>query len=422
MGQEVQVEEGISLVALFKLLLSKLKFLILAAVIGGILGGAFAVWKTIDINHYGTKVEFYVNPERERDATQDSEYSVYGTYSKPVMDSIVRLLDSESFAEQMILNGSALPEKDVWVNEGNQAEVDLGLNEKIDVAADKLEKVATERAKLNELIASRALQQEAYDEAYAALNREWSRFVYEGKVKTTTFNEVEYELLVARNEAGTELPRLFAAMQQAKDILETETEGVDAQKLVVEDKLATAEVEKEKALGAWRQTAKYKSHLARYSSALSFSYLSSNLTAQESNDVARSFIYVNVFVLNDKAFAEEVLKRVKTVVPAYVEARITIPDGYTSTNCERITRTDDIRLTNPGYTTMQAIKYAALVGFAACVLVAAIIIIVDKADNRLRDTSFITKHLNVPILGFIPSIEDMGERALEGKKKEKEAQ
>ena len=54
MEEKLQKEEGISLLDILRLLLSKIKLLILVVIIGGVLGGSFAVWRTIDINYHGT--------------------------------------------------------------------------------------------------------------------------------------------------------------------------------------------------------------------------------------------------------------------------------------------------------------------------------------------------------------------------------
>ena len=111
MEENIQKEEGISLLDIFHLLLSKLAILILVVILGGFLGGAFAVWRTIDINYYGTEVQFYVNPERPKQtaSSEGSQYGVYGAYGRHVMDNMVKLLSSESFTEQLILNGNIVP-------------------------------------------------------------------------------------------------------------------------------------------------------------------------------------------------------------------------------------------------------------------------------------------------------------------------
>ena len=55
------------------------------------------------------------------------------------------------------------------------------------------------------------------------------------------------------------------------------------------------------------------------------------------------------------------------------------------------------------------IKFALLFAAAALVIAAVIVIVIDKSDKRLRDTEIITKKFNVPILGIVPSIEELHE-------------
>lgn len=111
MEEKIQKEEGLSLLDIIHLLLSKLAILILVAILGGVFGGAFAIWRTIDVNYYGTEVQFYVNPERPKQtaSSEGSQYGVYGAYGRHVMDNMVKLLSSESFTEQLILDGSIVP-------------------------------------------------------------------------------------------------------------------------------------------------------------------------------------------------------------------------------------------------------------------------------------------------------------------------
>jgi capsular polysaccharide biosynthesis protein len=66
-------------------------------------------------------------------------------------------------------------------------------------------------------------------------------------------------------------------------------------------------------------------------------------------------------------------------------------------------------LTNPLYTTKQAIKYGILMAAVAFVFAAVIIILLDKSDKRLRDTEIITKKFNIPLLGIVPTIDELNE-------------
>lgn len=278
MEENVQAEGEISLLDIAKLLLGKIKILILVVLFAAVLGGSFAVWKTYDVNYWGTTVEFYVNPEQPKDSVGEnggSQYGVYGAYGRHVMDNIVKLLGSESFAEILMENMEDLPAKTV-----------------IDEATGK----------------------EVLSSAYVSL-------------------------------------------------------------------------------------------LRRVTSAVTFSYLEENADVSDANNLARSFIYVKISVLNDKEFAEELLEQVRREVPVYVEANMAVPTDYTGTNCQQITVLDSVGLTNPGYTTNQAIKYAILAAVAALVVACVVIIIVDKSDKRLRDYETIMRNLGVPVLGVIPEIE-----------------
>ncbi len=405
--QVVQTEEeGIALVDIFKLLLSKIKVLILVTIIGGLFGGTFAVFRTIDVNYYGTSVEFYVNPEPIDDYVEEgSNNSVSGgEYSRVDMDAIIRLLDSESFAEIMILNGSAIPEKDVWVNQKNQKEVDLDLNGKIDAAAVEVTKLETETAAYNAAVKARNDANHTLSEKNDALNAEWKKLLSLKVVTNSSFNDFEYFTIVKDHYPD------FDSAYKAKEEAQLAVNNANAEIQNVKEQLsvtkATTESTVEIALEAWRKTAKYKETLEKYEKALSFSYLQDRTNTADLNYTARSFIYVKISTLNEQTFAEDLLERVKTVVPNFIVERMKKPTGY-ETVCRRITRTDDVHLTNPNYTTKQAITYGLVAGLAALLAVSVIFIILDRSDKRLRDTEVITKNFDTPILGIVPAIPEL---------------
>ncbi len=398
--QNVQVEEGIRLSDIFRLLLSKIKYLILALVVGGILGGSFAVWRTYDVNYYGTSVEFYVNPEKPEDSvtSEGSQYGVYGAYGRHVMDNMIRLLKSDSFIEQMMLEGQPLPSRDGWATAeedakyGYTAAIDKAINVNI-----------TEKVKaLNEAKADLSDARKTLTEITYTLNKEWKDI---DSLAGDTFNEAIYEANVKNSDdvKYIALKQAYSAYVNAED----EYKRYDEAHTAAQAKKDEADVVVNAALEKWSMTAKYKAELAKYKGALSFSYLQNDEDFEDANNLARSFIYVKISVLNDKKWAEDLLDKVKVIVPTYVEQKMTVPDGYEGTNCQRITRTDDIDLTNRHYTTKQAIKYALLVGAAAFLVVCVIVILIDRSDKRLRDTSIITKQFNVPLLGIVPSIEEL---------------
>ena len=126
MEEQIAVKEELALSELFKILKRRALVLILALVIGAITGGFFGLMRTWNVDYFGSTVEFYVYPTKiassEEQTPTDEEASKsgasYGGYSKPIMESIVELLESESFAETLLLGENEMPDK------GISAEID----------------------------------------------------------------------------------------------------------------------------------------------------------------------------------------------------------------------------------------------------------------------------------------------------------
>ena len=442
-NQTLQTEDGVSFSDILRLLLGKLKLLVLVVLIGGILGGAFAVWKTIDINYFGTKVEFYVNPEKPKNSTGSSagtaaggsQYGVYGAYGRHVMDNMIKLLSSDSFAEKLLLNGDPLPStKTQWFDEKEKTKDGITKNEAlanaIAATAEPLAKVAEAEAAYNAALEAKSDVLATYNQKKQDLNEAWSLARSQGDIHSTstTFSEKAYDDVLENLEEGKTLPDyLLTAYYEftgAQHALETQnTVALEAESIWLIAKEAAFEGENspvEKALNIWRESDLYAAQLNFFKNSISYDYLESTDDREDANNLARSFIYVTISIQNsnfDKGFAvgEMLLDRVKRIVPLYVEENMTVPAEYDGTNCQRITRTDSIRLTNPSYTTNQAIKYAILTAAIFFVAACVVIILLDKSDKRLRDTEIITRKLNVPLLGIVPTIEELAEQTAKKK-------
>lgn len=413
MEEKIQKEDGISLMDILHLLLSKIKLLILVVILGGVLGGSFAVWRTIDVNYYGTEVQFYVNPDRPKTtaSSEGSQYGVYGAYGRHVMDNMVKLLSSESFTEQLILNGKLVPEASVAERPWEITVKDATTQEEVDAANAEF------NANLNTAIYDATLllaeadkartdvadAKKTANEALEKVQDAWEAIVPslpDVSNSYWSYSDIAYTHL------QTKLPAELKALCEDYHTKKQQAENLqDQADLAVE----IAEEKTEYTLQLWRQTKQYKSQLNAYSGQISYSYLEESADADDANNLARSFIYVKISVLNNQSFAEELYERVIKVVPEYVEANMAVPSDYEGTNCRRISRTDEIRLTNVRYTTNQAIKYALLFAVAAAVVAAVVIIIVDRSDKRLRDQETITRLFNVPVLGIVPTIDDLTE-------------
>lgn len=294
MEEQIGVKDEITLSELFKILWRKALILTLAFVIGLIAGGVFGVLKTWNVHYYGTTVTFYVNPSRNEDTSSETEsetdselaeddYAVTGAYKKPVMESMVELLNSEGFSELLLLDEKGMPAK--------------GISPEIDALIDAGDTTA--------------------------------------------------------------------------------------------------------ALEAWRKTNDYKAAISLVNKSTTYSCIENSVNT--SDNLAKSFIVAEISVLNDDQQAEFLLERVKTRVPAYVSQKMIKPAGYT-TNCQRITRLDDVKLLNPGNLLSTTIKYAILLGAATLLAASVAVIVVDYSDKRLRNFERTMEQLGVPVLGVIPTI------------------
>ena len=392
-------EEGLSLIDIIRVLFSKIKLLILVVIIGGICGGVFGVWHTIDMKYYGTSIEFYINPEKPSDTGSSnttanavgSQYGVYGAYGRHVMDAMIKLLSSESFAERLLLEEDGLPSTTIYPN----LDETKYLNAQI-----AMKKANDAWAKVEALDKPRL-------EALEYLNDCWTLCGLTG-----SFTEASYNKLL--NSTDITVPQyLKDAYKEYTAANELRQDAIDKASATQKETDAIVEI----LLEEWRDHPNYLPNISRFQKAVKYSYLGDDEDIADANNLARSFIYVDISVLNDEEFAKDLLIRVKRCVPAYIEQNMIVPTDYEGTSCTRITRNDDIHRTNPNFRRNQSIKYAILAAMAAGVIAAVLVIIMDSQDKRLRDYEVITKKLNIPVLGIIPTIDEMNQ-TMEAKKQQ----
>ncbi len=430
MDKNVQKEEGISLMDVVRLLLSKIKLLILLVLIGGFIGGAFSVWQTKDVKYYGTQMRFYVNPESPTMSedgsglnTSGSEYGVYGAYGEHVFDNMIKLLNEDAFAEEMLLRSQFinnpntevdeskreeiykyLPVKDAWTN-SNEKDLAVSLNSAIDTAIPFVENIIDAEEAI--LVAQNAYI--AAVEDYAAklgdLKNVWK------SVFGTEYSDLKYTNLTEEEKkitgfADKVLPAREAELD-ASSALSAANNELNKKNIELKQAQRDLQNPRNEVFSLWEQTAKYQKDIKRFGSAVQFSFLLSNEDIKDANKFARSFIYVSISVYGEanKTFAKDIYTILKDLVPAYVEANMAIPQGYAATNCQRISRNDGIYQTNQGEAKSQAIKSAILMALAFGVVASVAIIIIDRSDKRLRDYDVITRDFHVPILGVVPTIE-----------------
>jgi capsular polysaccharide biosynthesis protein len=76
------------------------------------------------------------------------------------------------------------------------------------------------------------------------------------------------------------------------------------------------------------------------------------------------------------------------------------------TRCQELTLSY-VKTLNAGQATTEMIKTAVIFAFGAAVIAAVVIIILDNADARVRDSEKLEQVLDVPVLAAIPKMQDV---------------
>lgn len=174
----------------------------------------------------------------------------------------------------------------------------------------------------------------------------------------------------------------------------------------------------EKLMSGFEETKDYQSGSAQYvafmkklSFSISYSY------APEDEHVNR--ITVRVSVLNNPEFAAQLLAQVKVTINDFVSAKMN-QKSFGSTNCMLLNDKASHWL-NPSQTKTQTIKFALIFALAAAVVAVLVVVVLDRADTRIREYDEISAKFRLPVLGVIPKIENIGADAIYSENKEDSA-
>lgn len=396
MGENIQVQDELSLAEIFKVLWRQIKVLIITLLCGIVAGAGIAVAKTVNVNYYGTTVSFYINPRLDRASSTEveSQYGVYGAYGMHVMNNMVLLLSSELFSEQLLLEENGLPSAELIASLGSP-ELKIKVDEAIAAQAKADEAVGL----VNEQLSKLSEQNQLVSKWTTEVNTLWAAYrnahPKDELNSTPTIIEGETDL----NNAINELTNAKAKVEVMKEDLKNAESLADAD-------LQKANNSKNDALKIWREVDKdYVDKINLVNQSVSFAFMEKEVESiEDANNLARSFIYVNISVLNDKEFAEFLLTRIREHIPSFVEENMPVPSGYDGTNCQRITRLDKIENTNPYYMLESILKYGLLLGAVALVVACIVVVLVDRSNKKLTDYERVMERFKVPVLGVIPSI------------------
>jgi hypothetical protein len=110
MEENAHSSDEMTLIDVIKVLFKKWLLLLIALIVGAGTGALLGFAKNVDQEYYGTTVMFYVNPVKEN---ADSKIPVYGSYGNNITETMVVLLESEYFAQEIIKGIPNAPEKEI---------------------------------------------------------------------------------------------------------------------------------------------------------------------------------------------------------------------------------------------------------------------------------------------------------------------
>lgn len=360
--------QELSFKEILRTLIPKLKLLLVILIIGAVVGGCIGVARTYASRFYGTSLEFYVNPKKSEDnEINQSQFGVYGAYGWHVMDNITKLLASESFAEDMLLGDDGLPIEEVLSKETEDTRAPL--DEKIEAARGPIKEYKDALAAAEAAAKDCDQKQLAYTTASATASK--ANSLYLSLVNAgATAEEIEKARQASELAATAETQARLEldAAEQDKIIREKEAQA----------KQKAANEKTEAVLELWRESKVYDDYITLITKSVSYRfYDQKDIQMNSTEALAKSFIYVDISVSKDEEIAKFIYDRVTEALPRFVELNMTVPSGYVGTSCQKITRLDDIKQSDPGALISAAIKYGVLFG-ALAVIAAAFFIIFSK--------------------------------------------
>ncbi len=164
---------------------------------------------------------------------------------------------------------------------------------------------------------------------------------------------------------------------------------VEAAQAVLANEEATKEEKKtavQAAVEAWQQTDDYNQWISAVKAATVYTR---GISDEETSSVATSFIYVDIQVKNNEAFAKVLRDKLVEKVPVYVEDNMYVPTEtikneqgenvpkFVGTNCSRMSRTDEVVCLTDGKLFSTLVKNGVLFGFATTAVACVVILIMN---------------------------------------------
>lgn len=359
---QVTVAKELTLFDVFAALRKKVKLIVcvtlVAAVIGGVLGGVMSMlWSS-----YGAIISFHVSP-------YDGS------------DSLLYKLQSESFAERLLLDENGLPPKDECDPEDYENAVKA--IEALNVARAKKLELSRE---IGMLPYSLAIIEEEYERLTQAYNNAYNVLsIYTSSPSDKVAEDEAHKAMISLYEQ-----KLKEAEQEREAYAESTYNPAIANKLKLDAEYAQIardvtdlrdEVKEltEAVLAPWRENEDVKEDISVIMKSVTYEYekleasQKANTSTSKDEEPHKGYVKVTVNVERDEEFAQFIIDQIKSNMGFYVIDHIESSGGYTKVRCELISTVGAIEETGDG-TIISAVKFAAIAAIVALVVVCCVVI------------------------------------------------
>lgn len=304
---EQNIKKEINIVDLWQVFTKNVVLLIVIALVGAIICGAVGgVLAYVNVS-YETTLKFSVSP------TDDTDALLYN-------------LQSEAFAEKLLLEENGLPEKSECDPEDYAAA--LAAIEAFDAAREQKRALRREYNRLQITVVE--YQMKYYDQEYAKIFEQLS--TYKSAPSETIANDESHKAMI--NKLERELSDIID--ERSKFIEETYNpvmlhradlqEKLNLASYLVNDTRREAEALAEKVLAPWRESEEVQSKIQEIMSSVSYEYAkletTETTTASKNEEQNKGYIKIYVSVDKDEELAKEIVDGLKRCVGPFVVKHI----------------------------------------------------------------------------------------------------
>ncbi len=373
-----QQNNVLNLASVLKLLKSNAVLIICVALVALIAGAGVGAFNTYSSISYGGEVEFYLEPG---DST----------------DRLLPILRSDSFAEKLLLDENGLPPAKDCDPADYQAALDAVK------AAEEARKYKQDlKNELDKLPYEIRIVEEEYNNIVEEYNRVNSLLnTYKSASDTATSTDDDHKATVSRL---TDELEAIAGKRTAyendvynpliQEKLKAELELHNAI-LDMEEKRIEAEEKSEKLLSAWRTDEEVRYKLSVIKKSITFDYASVSATKDAdagAKTTNTAFLLISVDIYESEELAKELVRKIMTITPDFVEKDI---ERFTDTNeakCTLISTFSDANELSAESLVKNIIIYGGIFAIVSILIVAFIVVCKELIRDNSDDDKGIKKN------------------------------